>query len=795
MKGAREREMAMAGRAIFSSWSIRRKLMLLVLVVFLPAVGIIVVSGIDRRDREISVAENSIVQLVQSLAAQQEQIAIGTREMLSTLAQLPAVQTRDSRRCNALFRDLANHHPFYSVIGAETPQGTLFASSAPLDAGHVNLLDRKHIRDALRYQDFSVGEFQVGKVTKVPSINYSYPVFDAKKQLVAIVSAGFKLDEYARFIAEANLPDNSVVIIADWRGIRLVSLLEGKAAAQGEAIPAAWLKQMSGKKNLGFFQGRGADGVFRIYAFKRLRIRKDSPPYLFMIVGADRDSILHTANINMLTDLLVLGLAAVMALAVAWFFSEMVLISPIDRLVAATRRIGRGEPGARTRLSYRADELGILAKSFDDMALMLETKDAEQKKTENSLRESEKRLAADLEGRIRLQKIANLFVREGSLGPVLGEIVEAAMAISGADFGDIQLLDPRSSKLRSAACRGFRHWWVEFWKTTAAGRGTCGAALDQVQRVIVEDVTQSPIFTGTPELEMQLKAGVRAVQSTPLLSWSGKLLGMFSTHYKTPGRPDDQALRLLDLLARMAADIIERAHGEEALRRSEKGLRFLSSKLLTAQEEERKRLSGELHDSLGSSLAALKMVLENARCQLDQNQMPSDWLDTPIAWTQHAIEEARSLMTNLRPPVLDEEGVVAAIEKFLGQYRISYPGIRVRTQIDIEEDDIAPSLKIVIFRTAQEAFHNIAKHSQTDQASFSLLQRNGAIELVIADRGKGFDIEAVFAKAVEKQGLGLRSMKERVELAGGSFRIQAVKGTGTTLTALWPVFPSPENQV
>jgi signal transduction histidine kinase/CheY-like chemotaxis protein len=165
----------------------------------------------------------------------------------------------------------------------------------------------------------------------------------------------------------------------------------------------------------------------------------------------------------------------------------------------------------------------------------------------------------------RLHRLGSLYVREGDLEPVLMEIVDAAIALSGADFGNIQLLDPESSDLRIAAQRGFPGWWAEFWDRVSRGRGVCGTALERGERVIVEDVEQSPIFIGKPELEIQRRAGVRAVQSTPLVSRSGRFLGMFSTHWREPGGPDERALRLLDLLARHAADITERAQTERAI--------------------------------------------------------------------------------------------------------------------------------------------------------------------------------------------------------------------------------------
>jgi PAS domain S-box-containing protein len=200
----------------------------------------------------------------------------------------------------------------------------------------------------------------------------------------------------------------------------------------------------------------------------------------------------------------------------------------------------------------------------------------ERKRAEDSLRESEARLAREVEALASLQKLAMLSANEADLTPILGEIVDVAMSVSSADFGTIQLLDPKSSDLRIVGQRGFPQWWLDFWDRTCNGQGVCGTALERGERVIVEDVEESPIFLGTPALEIQRRAGVRAVQSTPLFSRSGKPLGMFSTHYKKTQRPDTRALSLLDLLARQAADIIERAQMEASLRESEDRFRALA---------------------------------------------------------------------------------------------------------------------------------------------------------------------------------------------------------------------------
>jgi PAS domain S-box-containing protein len=149
---------------------------------------------------------------------------------------------------------------------------------------------------------------------------------------------------------------------------------------------------------------------------------------------------------------------------------------------------------------------------------------------------------------------------------VLLAILDMAIAVTHADFGNIQLLDPKTSTLHIAAQRSFPQWWIDYWETVPEGQGASGTALQSGSRLIVEDVAESPIFTPT-DLDMQRKAGVRAVQSTPLVSVTGQLVGMLSTHMKHPGRPDEHTLSLLDMLAHEAADIIRTARSEKEQKR------------------------------------------------------------------------------------------------------------------------------------------------------------------------------------------------------------------------------------
>jgi PAS domain S-box-containing protein len=194
----------------------------------------------------------------------------------------------------------------------------------------------------------------------------------------------------------------------------------------------------------------------------------------------------------------------------------------------------------------------------------------EQLRRDNAAAEEIKRDGRlELEALERLHAVDEHFFRDQPSRQILDDILDAAIAISGADFGNVQIVNPESGDLEIVTHRGFPQWWLDFWNKVTEGTGVCGTALKKCERVIVEDVEKSPIFAGKPSLDIQRKAGVRAVQSTPLVNRAGRSVGMISTHFKKPGRPPDRVLHLIDLLARQAADLLERIDAESALRLSE----------------------------------------------------------------------------------------------------------------------------------------------------------------------------------------------------------------------------------
>ena len=185
------------------------------------------------------------------------------------------------------------------------------------------------------------------------------------------------------------------------------------------------------------------------------------------------------------------------------------------------------------------------------------------------------RITADLDAMTRLQQLGALCAREGhDLTKCLTAVVDAATAITGAPRGSLQLVEPRSGMLTIAAHKGFTNQFLQFFAEVREDAPvTAAAAMRLRQRVLVEDVTRSDIFYDQTSIKVLIEAGVRAVQSTPLIGIDGKVFGVLTTHFSEPHKPEDRELRFVDLLARQTADYLNRIYAEEALRKLQLSLK------------------------------------------------------------------------------------------------------------------------------------------------------------------------------------------------------------------------------
>jgi two-component system CheB/CheR fusion protein len=248
------------------------------------------------------------------------------------------------------------------------------------------------------------------------------------------------------------------------------------------------------------------------------------------------------------------------------------------------------------------------------------------KKTERDLRAAREQVSEDLRRMTRLQELSAQLLAPSDLSSMLAHVVHAAVDITRAEKGNIQVGDG-SGGLTIAAQTGFERPFLDFFaRVDTHTDSACGTALARRQRVVVDDVTTSPIFAGQRSLPVLSAAGVRAVQSTPLFDRSGQFLGMFSTHYGDGHHFDEAELRWVDLLARHAVDVIEWQRAQQALARDQQELE--------ARVADRTRWLSLMHDMASEINAAvtwddaLHRVLRRL-CQTEHWQIGYIYLPRP----------------------------------------------------------------------------------------------------------------------------------------------------------------------
>lgn len=233
-------------------------------------------------------------------------------------------------------------------------------------------------------------------------------------------------------------------------------------------------------------------------------------------------------------------------------------------------------------------------------------------------------------------------------------------------------------------------------------------------------------------------------------------------------------------------EISERKNVESRLKKSEKILRFLSAQLLQAHENERKRIARELHDTIAQNLAGIKFYLSHKIESIGDDRFLSlKALQPAVEMADRSIREVRRIITDLRPPCIDDLGILATINWHCRQFKKKYPGITIVQEFEIDECDVPDPLKLIIYRVLQESLNNVAKHSGADKVKLVIKKELNTLVFMVEDNGSGFDIINALSPKQAEKGWGIIGMKERTELSGGCFSIESSVEKGTKVLISW----------
>ncbi|CAG1016387.1 sensor histidine kinase [Geobacter sp.] len=237
----------------------------------------------------------------------------------------------------------------------------------------------------------------------------------------------------------------------------------------------------------------------------------------------------------------------------------------------------------------------------------------------------------------------------------------------------------------------------------------------------------------------------------------------------------------------LRVEITERRQTEETLKETEQQIRLLSSRLITAQEMERKRISMELHDELGQALSVTKLRIRAIEKGLSEGQPEiREECEALLGYMDHVIEDVRRLSLALSPTILEDLGLTSALRWLVSSFAI-IPATILTADI-AEIDHLFPrSHWITIYRVIQEALTNIGKHAEAEHVSVVVRRHDDTVIFSVEDNGKGFDLKQASVKNAPEKGLGLATMTERVRMMDGVFDLWSQTGKGTRITFSIPV--------
>lgn len=355
----------------------------------------------------------------------------------------------------------------------------------------------------------------------------------------------------------------------------------------------------------------------------------------------------------------------------------------------------------------------------------------------------------------------------GSLSALLGRVLEITTATFGAGVGTVLLRDGDAPVLRARAQVGFgseiEGSAVEF------GTGFLGSIAESAEPGILPDVNQSD-----SRLNAFWQGKAQALWGVPLKAGE-RVIGVLVIGFSKPYEWLPSERELLRAIADRSALAIQRAGMTEALREREARIAELSGHLLKAQEEERKRISRELHDETGQALMVIRLYLGMLEGSVTTRSAKAKIQET-LAVVDRTIEGIRRIIGRLSPLVLQELGLIAAIRKEAKDLAKS-SGVKAKVSVNEDVGRLSPVTETAIYRVVQEALHNVAKHANATTVSIQLGRDGQLVRLSIEDDGVGINPSA--KPNPGRRSFGLAGMRERVSTLGGT--ISVGYGSGSDL--------------
>ncbi|MFQ5906651.1 MAG: PAS domain S-box protein, partial [bacterium] len=395
-------------------------------------------------------------------------------------------------------------------------------------------------------------------------------------------------------------------------------------------------------------------------------------------------------------------------------------------------------------------------------------------------RDMTERIKAEKESELLLDLSASLG-KTLELAKTLAEALEKTMHVFGADAGLIAGLEKKTGRLNMLAHKGMEPEIVSKLEQRRASNGWTATVIKTRRPLVVEDIRKSP-YRAEAYTEA-IRAGYRSFMSLPLI-FKNEVFGVFEMASTQKSQFSTSDLNLCASIANILSSAVHNAILHNELAKRQKELTELSRKLSSAEEDERKRISAELHDEAAQLLVAARANMALAAKQLGKsNPKARRTLRETTELISHALDQVRDICHGLHPALLDDIGLSGAV-RWLAKNTARTSGVQVRVNSSGLKERLPGPVEASLFRIVQETLNNIARHSKADRAAVNISRSDSQIKITIKDNGVGFDTER---ECKAPKGLGLRTLAQRVRWLGGELRLESDRGKGTLVEIQIPM--------
>jgi PAS domain S-box-containing protein len=357
----------------FSFSSVRTRVVLLVFLVLVPIVILTGFNAWEQRRRAVEHATAQAEAIFNFAVINEQKNRMETEEVLARLTEVPEV-ANGGEGCSSYLSSLLKNYPRYMNFGVAQPDGGVICSAVPFGRA-LNIADRPYFRRALENGSFSTGQYQVGRITGKPSINFGYPVVDRNGRVSGVIFTAVDLSYVTEFEfnVTAQMPVTSTYVKLDSNGSVLNSYPASQLFGPGDSLEKSFFEKIL-KEKKGTFTATGTDGVERMYLFSTVwgsLFGEES----YVLLGIPVKALFAESERSLSRNLAILAMVTVITILGVWFAGDKLIVRPVRVLVDVSKRLAAGDLTTRAGLSTTHGELGQLSHAFDEMAGEIEKKE------------------------------------------------------------------------------------------------------------------------------------------------------------------------------------------------------------------------------------------------------------------------------------------------------------------------------------------------------------------------------------------------------------------------------------